>query len=119
MNSPDSAMQMAPEIHPARQQTHLMLTRHAAIRMAQRGVPVGDAELIPLIGTEVSDGYLVRTKDIQAAERVIKRLLNRIRRLKGKRLVTAEGRIVTAYQATRRQERRLLRHAHECALKDA
>ena len=87
--------------------------------MAQRGLPLGDAELIPLVGTEVDDGYLVRSKDIQALEREIKNFLTRIRRLEGKRLVTVEGRVVTAYRATRRQERRLLRRAHECALNDA
>jgi hypothetical protein len=91
----------------------LVLTRHAAARMAQRGIPAKDADLIALIGTEVGDGYLVRSKDIQAAEREVKKLLARIRRLKGKRLVTAEGRIVTAYSATQRQERRLLRRVRE------
>lgn len=98
--------------------TRLLLTHHGAIRMAQRGIPAREADLIALIGTEVDDGYLVRTKDCQAAEREIKRLLERIRRLKGKRLVIADGRIVTAYQTTRRTERRLLRRAHECDLKN-
>lgn len=93
--------------------TSLVMTHHAAARMAQRGIPAKDADLIALIGTEVGDGYLVRSKDVQVAEREVKNLLARIRRLKGKRLVTAEGRIVTAYPATQRQERRLLRRVRE------
>jgi hypothetical protein len=93
--------------------TALVATQHAAARMAQRGIPSNDVDLIALIGTEVGDGYLVRAKDVQAAERAVKNLLARIRRLKGKRLVTAEGRIVTAYPATYRQERRLLRRVRE------
>ena len=93
--------------------TALIPTRHAAIRMAQRGIPTHDAELIVAIGTEVDDGYLVRSSDVQPAERELKSLLSRIRRLEGKRLVAAEGRIVTAYHATRRQQRLLLRRACE------
>ena len=57
--------------------TSLIPTQHAAVRMAQRGIPAKDAELIALIGTEVGDGYLVRSKDVQAAEREIKHLLGK------------------------------------------
>jgi hypothetical protein len=56
---------------------------------------------------------LVRAQDCQQIEMQLKRFLHRIRRLKGKRLVVAEGRIVTAYQASPRNERRLLRNAQE------
>jgi hypothetical protein len=45
--------------------TTLVLTGHAAMRMAQRSIKLKDAELIALIGTEVADGYLVRDKDYQ------------------------------------------------------
>ena len=93
--------------------TSLIPTQHAVVRMAQRGIPAKDADLIALIGTEVGDGYLVRHKDVQAAEREVKKLLARIRRLIGKRLVTIDGRIVTAYPATHQQERRLMRRVRE------
>jgi hypothetical protein len=93
--------------------TGLSLTDHATVRMAQRNVSLIDAELIRLIGTEVSDGYFVRTQDCQQIEIRVKRFLNRVRRLRGKRLVVAEGRIVTAYKASGRTERRLLRNVHE------
>jgi hypothetical protein len=91
----------------------MMMTKHATKRLAQRGIRLKDAELIELIGTPVDDGYLVRTKDCQSAERTIKQLLARIRRLEGKRLVTANGSLVTAFHASRREERRLLRRSHE------
>src|SRR5438309_1728866 len=94
----------------------LMLTSHAAARMAQRCIKVNDSELIALIGTEVEDGYLVRTKDCQEVERVLKNFLAQVWRLRGKRLVVANGRIVTAYHASPRYQRRLLRNAHECDL---
>ena len=83
------------------------------MRAAQRGVTLPDAELITLIGTEVSDGYLVRTQDYQRVEHELKRFLDRVRRLRGKRLVIANGQILTVYHASPRHERRLLHNAYE------
>jgi hypothetical protein len=87
----------------------LVITNHAAVRMAQRGILPKDAELIALVGTEVEGGHLVRDKDYQEIERALKALLKRLRRLVGKRLVISSGRIVTAYHASKQQQRRLLR----------
>jgi hypothetical protein len=91
--------------------TSLILTGHAAMRMAQRSIKFKDAELIALIGTEVEDEYLVRVKDYQEVETHLKRLLDRLRRIVGKRLVVADGRIVTGYHASTTTQRRLLRNA--------
>ena len=85
------------------------LTITATPPMAQRSIQTKDAELIALIGTEVDDGYLLRQKDYQQVERTLKALLSRFRLLVGKRFVVGEGSIITAYHATRRQQRRLLR----------
>lgn len=87
----------------------LTLTGHAAVRIAQRGIKMKDAELIALIGTQVEDGYLVRTKDYQEMEYLLKGLLQRLRRIVGKRLVVADNKIITAYHASASYERRLLR----------
>jgi hypothetical protein len=89
------------------------LSRHAETRMSQRGLSIKDAELIALIGTEVADGFLVLAQDCQQIERELKGLIDRVRKLKGKRLVVANGRIVTAYRTSQRNERRLLRGAQE------
>ena len=91
----------------------LMPTKHAIARTPQRSLRINDPDLIALIGTAVEDGYLVRTKDYQEIERALKQLLQRFRRLIGKRVVVVDGRIVTAYHATKTHERRLLRHAQE------
>jgi hypothetical protein len=98
--------------------TTLTLTAHAAVRIAQRGITSKDAELIALIGTKVDGGYLVRTKDYQQVERELKSLLNRVRRLVGKRLIIADGQIITAYHASVQTRRRLLRYANESDLCD-
>jgi hypothetical protein len=81
--------------------------------MAQRGIPIKDVELIALIGTEVQDGYLVLEKDYKKVERTLKELLNRFRRVVGKRLVVADGSVVTAYHASRTQRRRLIRNSQQ------
>jgi hypothetical protein len=92
------------------------LTRHAAMRLAQRSIKLKDADLIALVGTQVEDGYLVRAKDYQEIETELKRLLQRLRRIVGKRLIVADGQVVTAYHASRRYHRRLLRSAYQSDL---
>jgi hypothetical protein len=99
--------------------TVLSLTKHAGIRLAQRSIPLKDVDLIALIGTEVADGFLVRNKDCEAIEHQLKQLRERIRRLRGKRLVVLSGHIVTGYHATRRKQRRLLTSAKERDLTNA
>ena len=87
------------------------LTRHAIRRMGQRGFQEDDLELIRLIGTEVEDGFIVLNRDCLAAEHALKRLQDRIRRLGGKRLVVADGHVITAYHAGKATERRLVRQS--------
>jgi hypothetical protein len=94
--------------------SRLAMTNHAAVRMAQRSISMKDSELIALIGTEIDEGYLVRTQDYREVERLLKQLLQRIRRLAGKRLIVSDGRIVTAYHASNACQRRILRDAYEC-----
>jgi hypothetical protein len=98
--------------------TAFTVTDHATIRMAQRGMSLRDAELAVLIGTEVDDGYLVLAKNCKKLESELKALLDRVRRLQGKRLVTANGRILTAYYASKRRARRLRRDAQENDLEE-
>ena len=75
-----------------------------------------DLDLIMRIGTEVEDGYLVRAKDYQAVERALNRLMERVRRLSGKRVVIAGDRIVTVYRARPSKDRCLLRQAEQRAM---
>ena len=95
-----------------------VLTKHAAMRIAQRSMKIEDAELIALIGTQVDDGYLVRMKDFQRIEAEFKKLLLRLRRIVGKRLILNNDKVVTAYHASRRLHRRLVRGAYGSDLYD-
>src|SRR5262245_8023173 len=90
----------------------LTRTLHATTRIAQRGLS-SDLDLIVLVGTEVSDGYFVREKDCEALEQQLRQLISRIRRLRGKFVVVANSKVVTAYHAGKRKERHLLRHSEE------
>ncbi len=85
------------------------LTRHAMVRVSQRGIGFGDVALVECIGTEVEGGHLVRQKDFQDFERVLKSLRDQARRLVGKRVGRDGAVVVSAYHASRRKERRLLR----------
>jgi hypothetical protein len=45
------------------------LAQHAISRMTERGIGIGDIELIGWIGTQVDGGYLVRKRDFEALDR--------------------------------------------------
>ena len=88
-------------------------TRHAVSCMAQRDIGDDDLDLIMMIGTEVEDGYIVLTRDCKAAEGELKRLLDRVRRLNGKRLVVEGNQVITTYHAGDGTRRQLIRRAEE------
>lgn len=87
----------------------LAMTRHARKRLAQRAMQPIDIDLILRIGTEVEGGLLVRKKDFESFAATMLAEVEQARRLVGKRVVIAEGHLVTAYHSTRSDERRLLR----------
>lgn len=91
--------------------TALIPTKHGLARLRQRGITMSDLELLMLVGSGVEGGHLVLEKDYQAFERELKHVLHRARRLVGKRVVVADGRVVTAYHASRRNADRLVRRA--------
>jgi hypothetical protein len=49
---------------------------------------------------------------------VLKQLLSQVRRVDGKRLVVAEGRVITAYHACPAKKRELLRGSREFGHQD-
>jgi len=87
----------------------LHITKHAESRMRQRSISKSDVDLIVLIGSRIGESYLIREKDYQSVEHALKRILHRVRRLRGKRLVVSDGRLVTAFHATKQQHRALNR----------
>jgi hypothetical protein len=90
-----------------------IMTERALIRMAQRGMRLKDAELIELVGSQLEDGFIVLDQDYRRLEAELKKILEAARRVRGKRLVVAEGHVITAYHPSKRRQRRLLRNAYE------
>lgn len=89
------------------------VTKHAAERLAQRALTIADAEMIVNFGTEVDGGYIFLKKDCVALEHELRRAVQQIQRLRGKRIVLEEGRLVTAYHATTATTQRLLKNGEE------
>lgn len=85
------------------------LTAHAVMRMAQRGFRPDDIGLVSLLGTEVEGGYLLCRRDCDALIRDMKQVIAQVERLRGTRIVTDGDVLVTAYRASPRRSRRLLR----------
>jgi hypothetical protein len=85
------------------------LTRHAVMRLSQRGIRPADLEVLHLLGTDVEDGIILLRKDAQAFECEAKKAIARVWRLVGKRSVSDGATVITAYHTTRAKERRLLR----------
>jgi hypothetical protein len=95
---------------------HPDLTNHARIRSAQRAIRPADLELLLQFGIPVPDGLLATDKVFEDLERQIRQTLERLRRLRGKRVVLAENSVVTVYHANQRKRRNLLRYAEETEL---
>lgn len=89
------------------------LSRHATIRADQRGLTRSDIDMALLLGTEVEGGYFVREKDCDAVIHDLKRLICRITRLRGKRVVVAGSNVVTTYHAKPKKARHLLQRAEQ------
>lgn len=94
-------------------------TKHGSMRAAQRNIKERDLEIIMNLGSEVADGYLMLECNCQAAERELKKQLEIIRRLKGKRLVVKDGKVVTVFHASVHEVQRILRRTDERSLEDA
>lgn len=92
---------------------HFIITAHANTRMAQRGLSTADAEMIINFGTEVEDGYIFLGKNCDNLESELAVALNRVRKLRGKRVVLDGGHLITAYHAAKTTTRRLLNLVEE------
>lgn len=88
---------------------HLHITKHASLRFAQRSISISDAEMIMGFGTEVDDGYIFLNQNCDALESELKAAIQRVRKLRGKRIVVGNGQLITAYRATAATARKLLK----------
>lgn len=82
--------------------TDLAITRHAGIRMSQRGIREADVDFLLAHGTDMgADRIMLTNRDATKAIQDLKKQIAYIERLRGKVIVVAEGQLVTAYHQVR------------------
>jgi hypothetical protein len=100
---------LTPSSHPSSSLSHrLHLSHHADARLQQRGVRASDVALVVAHGTPVRDGYLLRARDVAAAEAELKRTIARLQRLRGTFVAVAEDTVLSVYRPCRVRRRKLL-----------
>ena len=86
-----------------------ILTEHAQTRIRQRGIKESDIDFILDKGSFNSKGYMLTAKDCDGIVQEAKRLIRQANRLKGK-FIAADGEtVITAFPASRKQQRSFIR----------
>lgn len=84
-------------------------TKHAQVRIRQRGLKENDVAMILEYGTLTKKGPMITRKDYSALEHNYKKKLSCLRRLVGKIAMTDGSVVITVFHATKAQQKRLLR----------
>lgn len=88
-------------------------TRHAEVRMQQRGIRESDLETVVEAATPIdADSVMLLNQDVDREVRKLKRKIAILERLRGCRVVLTGQSVVTAYRPARMVEKRLLRGQH-------
>lgn len=86
------------------------LTRHAEMRMRQRGLRDDDLRLLLKTASQVSpDAYMLTERDAACEIAIRKREIQSLERLKGCKVVVEDGTIITCYRAHRKNQKKTLR----------
>ena len=87
------------------------LTRHAAVRMRQRGLRDDDMSLLLRAASQVSpDVYMLTERDTAREIARRKSEIQSLERLNGCKVVVEQGCIVTCYHAGKKNRKKTLRH---------
>jgi len=85
-------------------------SRHAEVRMRQRGLRNADLDLVLLSATQVSsDSYVLTDADVMREITRRKREVQQLERLRGLKVVVQGGTIVTAFHARPAEAKRTFR----------
>ncbi len=85
------------------------ITRHARIRMQQRGIRSKDLALMTRFATEIEDRLFMSNSDVEKAITQLKSMIQSVERLRGKAFAIGEGGICTAFHCRKQTEIQLLR----------
>jgi esterase/lipase superfamily enzyme len=87
----------------------VQLTKHAQVRIRQRGIKAIDLNFIVEHGTYTGDGYIMLRQDVARLELETKRLVQKAHKLVNKRVIADGIKIITAFHATKSQQRAALK----------
>ncbi|WP_281926542.1 DUF4258 domain-containing protein [Roseibium album] len=86
------------------------LTKHAEMRMNQRGFRRNDIELLLAIGDQIApDAYLMTNEVVEHEIARRKKEIRQFERLRGKQLIIEGDKIVTCYHAHDRDQAKTFR----------
>ena len=88
----------------------MKFTTHVMTRAQQRSTTQKDIEFLVANATQVTDGYFLSNKDVDAIVRSHKREIRRCERLRGRFVVVDGETVISIYPANRRKQKRLLRY---------
>ena len=95
----------------------LTITKHAKTRFSQRSISEHDLKLVMIMASEVDDGFMILNRDYKALESEVKRILQRAKRLVGKRFVIEGETVITAYHCNKGKTKTLLQHSRSRSMK--
>lgn len=97
--------------------THIAYTRHAEMRMQQRGIRGGDVALVLACGTQVDEEtWMLRSRDVKREIESRKREIQTLVRPANKKVVIRGERVVTTYPSAPRDQKRTLRRGRRKGL---
>jgi hypothetical protein len=84
------------------------LTKHARVRMRQRGYRGFDIELVLRYGTERQEAVVLTDADVERGVRRLKQEIQALERLNGTAIVSGGEVVRTVYRPSKRRMRKLL-----------
>lgn len=84
------------------------LTKHAEVRMQQRGRRPKDIEFVLRHGTETPEGILLTRRDVDAIEQEARRVIALAHKLQNVFVPCVDGTVKTVFKASNAQQRRML-----------
>lgn len=92
----------------------MIFTRHAEMRTQQRGIRKRDIELIQVYGTPVDvDTWLMRKRDVVREIANRKREIQLLERLRNRKVVIRDERVITTYPSRPADQKRALRRGRQ------
>ncbi len=87
-------------------------SNHADCRMRQRGLRKSDFSLVREFGSVTNEGFILRRKDVEAAQCEMKRVISDLERLTGVAVITKDQTVVSCYRPTKLKRKRMLKEVN-------